>query len=99
MRKVTLELPSWINKEKAKEEVLKTLLEKALLKTEYYRSKINPFERKYSLGFYEFKKKVESSPSENFEEWDDLIEWEAYTKAYEEWKKKYDELSECLVKS
>ena len=47
-----------------------------------------PFERKYSLSFYKFKKKVESSPSEDFEQWDDLIEREAYTRAYEEWKEK-----------
>lgn len=41
--------------------------------------KILHYEKKYSLSFYEFENVNRQSENENFEEWDDLIEREAYT--------------------
>lgn len=40
------------------------------------------FERKYGKSFEDFKKEV-SEGEENFEKWDNYIEWDAYIKAYE----------------
>jgi hypothetical protein len=53
-------------------------------------------EQKYGMGFTDFNKKVEENENEIFEEWDDLMEWEAYELAYNEWKEKYEELKSCL---
>jgi hypothetical protein len=39
---------------------------------------------------------VEKSAKEDFDAWDDLIEWEAYYRGYQEWKKRYAELRKWL---
>jgi len=92
MKKISLEVPSWIEKAVAREKFLRSLCNEALMKVEYYRSLMKPFERKYSASFEDFKKKIESSKEESFKAWDDLIEWEAYFRAHKEWTKKYEEL-------
>lgn len=92
MTTMTVQVPSWVKKEEAREEFLKNLRGKALLKMEFYRSKIMPFERKYGLSFTEFREKVHLASEENFEEWDDLMEWEAYHTAFREWESHYQEL-------
>lgn len=92
MKKIALEVPSWLDKKEARDKFLHSLRNEALMKVEYYQSMMKPFERKYSVSFEEFKKKVSSSSEENFEAWDDLIEWEAYFRAYKEWIEKYREL-------
>jgi hypothetical protein len=96
MRKVTITLPSWISKEKAQEEVVQDLRARALLKMEFYRSKMKLFEAKYATTFPHFKRKVEKSAKEDFTAWDDLIEWEAYHRSYQEWKKRHTELQKWL---
>ena len=92
MTTLTVEAPSWIKEEEAREEFLRNLRGKALLKMEFYRSKATPFERKYGLSFSEFQKKVHAASEESFEEWDDLMEWEAYYTASIEWEGRYQEL-------
>ena len=82
MRKVTVALPSWIGKEEAQEEVVRDLRARALLKMEFYRSKMKPFEAKYATTFFRFQRRVEKSLKEDFAAWDDLIEWEAYYRGY-----------------
>ena len=42
--------------------------------------KIKLYEKKYGQTFDEFEIRSKQSGNENFEEWDDLIEWEAYTR-------------------
>ena len=44
--------------------------------------KIVLFEKKYRQTFNEFKSKTNQKENENFLEWDDLIEWQAYTDFY-----------------
>jgi len=56
------------------------------------KSKIEQFESKYGCKFEEFEKKVRESTDENFEEWDDYIEWKAYVKALEDLKEKLKEI-------
>ena len=41
--------------------------------------KIILFEKKYGQTFEEFEEKNKQRENEDFEEWDDLIEWQAYT--------------------
>ena len=92
MRKVTVALPSWIGKEEAQEEVVRDLRARALLKMEFYRSKMRAFEVKYATTFPRFQRRVEKSKKEDFTAWDALIEWEAYYRGYQEWKKRHAEL-------
>ena len=92
MKKIILEIPSWIGEVEARKEFFRFLINEALMKAEYYRSLVKPFERKYSTSFKNFRKQIETSEQEDFQAWDDLIEWEAYFRAYEEWSKKYEEL-------
>jgi hypothetical protein len=98
MRKITVTLPSWIGKEEAQEEVVRNLRAHALLKTEFYRSKMKPFEAKYATTFSRFQRRVAKSPREDFTAWDDLVEWEAYYRSYQEWKKRHAELRRCSGK-
>ena len=44
--------------------------------------KIDIYENKYGIAFPEFEKKVKIEKTENFEMWDDFIEWKAYTNFY-----------------
>ncbi|MBI3599865.1 MAG: hypothetical protein HY097_04390 [Nitrospinae bacterium] len=85
-------MPGGLVETTTSKEILEMLSDKALNKTEYYRSKCKEFEEKYGIDFISFKKKVEESEQESFEEWDDLIEWEGYEHVYREKKKKYEEL-------
>lgn len=64
----------------------------ALTKMEVYKARSGVFEKKYRMVFESFKKKVETTPKEDFEKWDDLIEWDANHAAFLEWKKKYEDL-------
>ena len=92
MRKVTVALPAWIGKEEAQEEVVRDLRARALLKMEFYRSRMKPFEAKYATTFPRFQRRVVKNLKEDFAAWDDLIEWEAYYRGYREWKKRHAEL-------
>jgi hypothetical protein len=92
MKKVTITLPSWIAQDEVQDMVVRDLRAHALLKLEFYRSKMKPFEVKYATTFPRFQRCVEKGAQEDFAAWDNLIEWEAYYRAYQEWKKRYTEL-------
>jgi hypothetical protein len=47
------------------------------------KEKIALFEKKYGKTFSEFEKEVLSS-KEDFEKWDDYLEWKAYVKTLED---------------
>ena len=66
MRKVTVSLPAWIGKEEAQEEVVRDLRARSLLKMEFYRSKMRPFEVKYSTTFSKFQRQMEKGLNEDF---------------------------------
>jgi hypothetical protein len=86
MKKIALEVPSWVAEKEMHKKFLHFLMNEARMKTEYYRSLMKPFESKYSVSFPDFKKQVESD-KESFEAWDDLIEWEAYYRVHMKWEK------------
>ncbi len=92
MRKVTITLPSWIGQDEAQDMVVRDLRAHALLKLEFYRSKMKLFEAKYATTLPRFQRRVEKGNQEDFAAWDDLIEWEAYYRGYQEWKKRSTEL-------
>ncbi|MEO6284186.1 MAG: hypothetical protein ABIN80_01700 [Dyadobacter sp.] len=49
-----------------------------LSQKQLFQEKVNLLEKKYNLDFKTFENQVENSLIENFEAWDDLIEWKAY---------------------
>ncbi|MBN2090454.1 hypothetical protein JW964_12645 [candidate division KSB1 bacterium] len=71
---------------------------KALLKMEFYRSRIKPFEMKYQITFPEFQQRIQTASEEKFTEWDDFIEWEAYQIAFVKWQERYQELETWFKK-
>ena len=99
MKKVTLHLPAQAAKAFSAKDIVEMLRDKALTKTEYFRSKNRFFEGKYNANFAEFKQKVAQSSEENFVEWDDLLLWEGYNLAFREWNDKYQELKSCQTLS
>ena len=94
MQKVTIALLHWIGQDEAQDMVVRDLRAHALLKLGFYRSKMKPFEAKYVTTLPRFQRRVEKGAREDFVAWDDLIEWEAYYRGYQEWKMRYTELQQ-----
>ena len=55
------------------------------------REKLRFFQGKYQKNFKTFSKLIETE-DENFEQYDDYIEWKAYDKLYEETVQKIEDL-------
>ncbi len=95
LKEITIKLPGDVIKAVSNREIISILLDKALSKAEYYRSRCKEMEEKYGMDFASFKKKVDKAKEEDFSKWDDYILWEAYTLGFKEWNKKYKELKSC----
>lgn len=95
-KEIKLKLPSDMVEATSSKEIVALLLDKALSKAEYYKSKCKEFEDRYNMDFASFKKRVEEAEQEVFTEWDDIVVWEGYELAYKEWKRKYEELKGCM---
>jgi len=92
---MTLRIPPSIAVDIGSNEIINLLLDKALGKRDFYKSKIKIFESKYGSNYASFKKKTEKEP-ESFQEWDDLLLWEGFLLAYREWNRKYKDLKLCM---
>jgi hypothetical protein len=90
--KRTIHAPDWIEEK----ELLSLLLSHAATKYEYYASRSRGFETKYGHDFGSFKRSIDESNEESFSQWDDLIAWEAFDAATQQWKTRYEELQACL---
>lgn len=96
LKEIRIKLPDDIVDTITSKEIIEMLLDKALSKGEYYKSKCGEFEEKKGLDFVSFKKNVEEAEEEVAADWDDLIVWEGYELGYKEWEKKYEELKSCM---
>ena len=96
-KKIILKVPKEFADEISDKEIFDMVNDKALTKTEYYRSRCKEFEQKYGIDIDTFKKKLESDKHEKINEWDDLLIWEGFARAYVEWEIKYRELQKCGV--
>lgn len=63
-----------IDKEKAKEMYYANMMCEIHKVTE----KIRLFTKKYAMSFVQFEKEVKGSEKEDFEKWDDYMEWKGY---------------------
>ena len=63
-----------IDKEKAKDMYYANMM------YEYHKvyEKIRLFTKKYAMSFEQFEKDIKSSEKEDFEKWDDYMEWKGY---------------------
>ena len=68
----------------------------SLSKMKEFESSMQEFETKYGIVFEDFEQQIKSSEIEDFEKWDDYIEWKAYSKAYNYWKSAHGEISPWL---
>jgi hypothetical protein len=68
----------------------------SLSKMTEFESDMKGFEKKYNTDFEDFKSKIEAAEKEDFEKWDDYIEWKAYFTAYNYWKSIHEESSRWL---
>ena len=64
----------------SKEEVGNRALIDCLGEKQILQEKIDLFEKKYGTNFIDFNKDLAASETENYEAWDDNIEWSAYEK-------------------
>jgi len=67
-----------------KEDVATWLVAEYLAASHATNEKIRLFERKYSRTWEEFSEAVKKAPDEDFDQWDDYIEWKACVKVAEE---------------
>ncbi len=58
------------------------------------KEKIRYFEKKYGCSFEEFEKRLKER-DENFEEWDDYIEWKAYVKSLKNLEQRLREINDA----
>jgi len=93
---VIVKIPPSMASEVNGPEIVEMLLDKALGKREFFGSKIKVFESKYGTDFATFKKRTDLG-DEKFDEWDDLLIWEGYVLAYQEWSRKYEDLKRCMT--
>lgn len=52
------------------------------------REKLGLFEKKYHCDFSQFEDEIKSAQKENFERWDDYMEWKAFHKKYNKLKER-----------
>ena len=68
----------------------------SLSKMKEYESAMQGLEKKYGLPFEDFEQQLKATEKEDFEKWDDYIEWKAYSEAYSYWKSVHEESSRWL---
>lgn len=78
----------------SKKELIEYTKLKLLSEITLTKEKLNLFEKKYNCTLEEFRTQIEES-EERFEEWDDYIEWKAYSERLKDLKKKVNELDDA----
>jgi hypothetical protein len=75
----------------SKENISSILLMEAYSELFHAQEKINLFENKYNLSYKDFEKEISIKP-ENFQSYDDYIEWKAYMKILSVTEQKINDL-------
>lgn len=75
-----------------KQQVANWLLLEYLATAHAVNEKIRLLERKYAQTWEEFSTAVQTAPEEDFEQWEDYIEWKAYNKMAHSLAVKMDEV-------
>lgn len=75
-----------------KTEIKNSLLLESLAQLTNVKAKLNYYKAKYALEFKLFEKKIKKSSKENFEYWDDYMEWKAYMNVFNELNNKIKDI-------
>ena len=75
-----------------KEQVANWLLLEYMATAHTVNEKIRLFEQKYAQPWETFAQSIQTASEEDFEQWDDYIEWQAYTKMAQNLAAKMDEV-------
>ncbi len=76
----------------SKQQVGNWMLLDYLSQRQLLESKIGLFTAKYQLDFDVFEQQIEQATTENFDAWDDYIEWKAYNHFLSELTTKIDDV-------
>ncbi len=79
-----------------KSALINIIHELSMSKMAEFESAMKDFEKKYNMDFEDFQSKIKTSEKEDFEKWDDYIEWKAYFTAYNYWNSVHKESSGWL---
>ncbi len=71
----------------------------ALSKLSEFEDECNIFRERYGMSFKDFEKGVLKAKKENFQEWDDYMEWKFVNIGREHWSKRVKELKDALQSS
>ena len=85
---ITIKAPSWV----AEDDFLSLLRQDLQLKLAYYESQCRSFERKYQKTFVEFNADLRADKQEDFQEWEDYMDWETADSARREIEQRLQEL-------
>lgn len=96
LKELRIKLPANVVDTISTKDIIGLLLDMSLSKLEFYLSRCRSFEEKYHTDFSSFHKRVSQNKEEVYAEWDDLMAWEGYTAAGNEWQKKYEALKSCM---
>ena len=86
---VTIKAPSWV----AEDELLSLLRHDLQLKLAYYDSQCRVLENKYQKPLAEFQASLHADKKEDFQKWEDFMDWETANSARQEMKQRLQELA------
>jgi hypothetical protein len=86
---VIIKAPGWV----AKDDVLSLLRQDLQMKLAYYQSQCRTFEQKYQKSFAEYDAALRAERQEDFQQWEDYMDWEAADSARQEIEQRLQELA------
>jgi hypothetical protein len=96
LSRMSIKLPDDLKGRVSEADIMNKLVNGALNRMEYYRTRCMAMEEKYGVDFDHFQSQFTGGPEEVFDEGDDLSLWEGYFQAFQEWKSKYENLRTFL---
>lgn len=97
IKEIDPQIISGLNYDTVEEAGIEMLFLQARSKLSEYKSQIEEFEKKYNMPFELFQKKIQQMVNEeDFDEEDDLMEWQYAYENKQYWQKKIKELERCL---
>lgn len=76
----------------SKQQMAEWILLDYLARTHSLKEKISVYIKKYNMNFEDFEIQVKSASKEDFEKWDDYIEWKSFHNFYLSYLKQIEEV-------
>ena len=88
-QEITIKAPGWV----AADDLLALLRQDLQLKLAYYDSQCRNFQQKHKQTLVEFEAAMRASKQENFDAWEDFMDWETAESARHETAQRLQELA------